>query len=74
MAEEKEVKLANSYIKGFFFLLMLAGILLWVVWTAVALIPDGRVFDLGLYSIGSIMILMGLTGTLLFRHKEKTEA
>ena len=74
MAEEKEIKLPDNIIKGLFFLLMLAGILLLVIWTAVALIPQGIFFDLGLYSISSVMILGGLTGWLLYSHREKLQS
>ncbi|MGA1821380.1 MAG: hypothetical protein ACMUIG_02505 [Thermoplasmatota archaeon] len=74
MVEEKEVKLPNSVIKGMFFLLMVLGVVLLVVWTAMMIIREGRFFDLGLYSITSVMILGGLTGTLLYRSKEKAEA
>ena len=74
MVEEKDVKLPNSVIKGLFFLLMVLGIVLLVVWTGMMVITQGKFFDLGLYSITSVMILGGLTGTLLYRSKEKAEA
>jgi hypothetical protein len=74
MADEKLIRMPSYVPKGLFFLLMVAGILLWIVWTVVWLIPDGKFFDLGLYAVTSLVILMGLTGFLLYSYKDKHDA
>ncbi len=74
MADDKDTRMPSYLPKGLFFLLMLAGILLLVIWTAVWLIPQGLFFDLGLYSVTSIMILIGLVGYLLYSYKDKHDA
>ncbi|MBN1390444.1 MAG: hypothetical protein JXA22_07370 [Candidatus Thermoplasmatota archaeon] len=74
MAEEKDVKLPLGLVKNIFTLLMIAGILLYVAWTILMIVTKGIFFDLGLYSVCIIMVLMGLAGRLLYSHKQKTEA
>ncbi len=73
MAEEPEVKMPLSIIRGAFTILLVIGVLLYVGWTVLLIIEKGIFFDLGLYSICVVMILMGLFGRLLYGHKIKQE-
>jgi hypothetical protein len=74
MTDDKDIRMPAYIPKGLFFILMLAGILLWVIWTAIWLIPDGKFFDLGLYAVCSVVILTGLVGFLLYSYKDKHDA
>jgi len=71
MVEEKEVPFPYAITKGLFTLLMIAGILLFIVWTIVMFINSGRILDWGIYAICVIMALMGFFGRLLYGLKEK---
>ncbi|MFO8050490.1 MAG: hypothetical protein R6V01_02180 [Thermoplasmatota archaeon] len=74
MAEEKQVLLPRNLVKNLFTILMVAGILLYLGWTAVLIIRHGVFFDFGLYSICIIMVLFGLTGRMLFGGQAKMES
>lgn len=74
MAEEKEVPLPTGFLKKLSTFIMIAGILLYVGWSILLIVTKGIFFDLGLYSVCIIMVLMGLTGRLLYSHKQKMEA
>jgi hypothetical protein len=73
MPEEKEIGLPNSFVKNFFTVLMVAGILLYLTWSVVLIVAKGIFFDIGLYSICIVMILGGLAGRLLYGHKQRVE-
>jgi len=73
MSEEKEIPIPNGLVKALFTLLMAAGVILYLTWTVVMIIKAQEYFDLGLYAICSVMILMGLTGRLLYGYKMKAE-
>lgn len=66
MVEEKQVSLPNSYLRGFSNILMAISILLLVVWTIVMFLKQGKLFDVGIYSVFTILFLFGLTGRLLY--------
>ncbi len=71
MVEEKEVPFPYAITKGLFTLLMIAGILLFTVWTIIMFIKSGRILDWGIYAICVIMVLMGFFGRQLYGLKEK---
>ena len=73
MPEEKDVGLPNYFVKNFFTVLMVAGLLLYLSWSVFLIFTKGIFFDLGLYSICIVMVLGGLAGRLLYAHKEKVE-
>ncbi len=66
MVEEKQVTLPNSYLRGVSNLLIAISILLLVVWTVVMFLKQGKLFDVGLYSVFIVLFLFGLTGRLLY--------
>ncbi len=68
MSDEKSTQLPKSLIRNLFTALMVFGILLYVGWIITASIINEKViiFDLGLYSITILMILMGMTGRYLY--------
>ncbi len=68
MVDEKSTQMPKSLIRSLFTALMVFGILLYVIWIIAASIINEKVilFDLGLYSITIIMILMGMTGRYLY--------
>ena len=74
MPEEQPVELPANFIKMLFTLLMVAGILLYAVWSIFLIVTKGIFFDLGLYSLCVVMILGGLTGRLVYGHRAKSEA
>ena len=74
MVEEKQVMLPRNVIKNLFTLLMVAGIVLYISWSAVLIVKHGVFFDLGLYSICIIMVLFGLTGRMLYGGQSKTDS
>ena len=73
MPEEKDIGLPNYFVKNFFTVLMVAGLLLYLTWSVFLIITKGIFFDIGLYSICIVMVLGGLTGRLLYSHKQKME-
>lgn len=73
MPEEKDIGLPNYFVKNFFTVLMVAGLLLYLTWSVFLIITKGIFFDLGLYSICIVMVLGGLAGRLLYSHKQKME-
>lgn len=52
-------------------MLFLGGLLIYIIWTAVFLIPKGRYFDVGLFSICAVLVLFGLVGHFHYRALEK---
>ena len=56
-----------------FTIMMVAGIALFAIWQVYLIITKGIFFDIGLYSISIVMILGGLTGRLIYGHREKAE-
>jgi len=75
MVEDKAVKMPNTFVRGLYTAMAVAGIVLYIVWMIAASIVNGKVmiFDLGLYSVCIILILMGLTGRFLYSEKIKKE-
>jgi len=57
--------------KAFYGLLLVVGIVLYVGWTALYLAPKGKYFDVGLFSLSSILILFGITGYVLYGEIER---
>ncbi len=57
--------------KTFYGLVLIVGIVLYVGWTALYLAPEGKYFDVGLFSLSIILILFGLTGYVLYGEIER---
>ncbi len=74
MVEEKQAPFPYAISKGLFTLLMVAGALLFIVWTIVMFIKSGHILDWGIYSISVVMVLMGLFGRMLYTEKEKLDS
>ena len=66
---EQEVKLPNVYKLAFSFLVLIAGLVLYIGWAAMY---DAWT-DIGLYSTSVPMIAFGLVGIFLFTRKEIQE-
>jgi len=66
MVEDKHIALPNSYLRGLSNVLIAFSILLLVVWTVVMFLKQGKLFDVGLYSVFIVLFLFGLTGRLLY--------
>jgi len=59
--------------KLFYMALLVIGITLLVVWTGYFLVPQGEIYDVGLWSSAFILILFGLVGYTLYGKLEKHE-
>jgi hypothetical protein len=66
---EQEVELPNIFKMGFSFLLLIAGLALYIGWAAIY----NAWTDIGLYAISAPLIGFGLVGILLFTRKEEEE-
>jgi hypothetical protein len=66
---EQEVELPNIYKIGFSFLVLIAGLALYIGWAA---IHDAWT-DIGLYAISAPIIGFGLVGIFLFTRKDVEE-
>jgi hypothetical protein len=66
MVEEKQVSLPNSFLRNVSNVMMAIAILFLIVWTAVMFLQQGKLFDVGVYSVFIILFLFGLTGRLLY--------
>ncbi|HID73946.1 MAG TPA: hypothetical protein EYP43_02715 [Thermoplasmata archaeon] len=56
--------------KALYGLMLVFGVILYIGWTAVFLLPQGRLFDVGLFSLCIPLILMGATGYVLYGEQE----
>ncbi|MFW3147095.1 MAG: hypothetical protein ACMUIE_09820 [Thermoplasmatota archaeon] len=74
MVDDKKAELPRGLIKNLFTALMVAGILLYVPWQIYLIAVKNIWFDIGLYSLCVIMILMGLTGRLVYGYEAKLES
>ncbi len=53
--------------------ILVAGVLLYILWTALFLVPRGIYFDVGLFSISIVLILFGATGYVLYGEIESRQ-
>ncbi|MCD6384126.1 MAG: hypothetical protein J7L88_06670 [Thermoplasmata archaeon] len=55
-------------------MLFIAGVLIYIVWTALYLVPQNKYFDIGLFSICAVITLFGLIGHYHYKNVEEMGA
>ena len=67
----KKVKgISPTVPKLFYGAVLVAGIVLYVSWTALFLVPQGIWFDVGIFSLCIVMVLFGAAGYVLYGELE----
>jgi len=54
-------------------MLFLGGVLIYIIWTVLYLLPEGKLFDVGLFSICIVITLFGLVGHFHYRNLERAQ-
>jgi len=74
MPEEDTSTIPPSVLRVFYLAIFIIGLIILVTWEAIYLIPDGKFYDAGLFTVVLLLIGFGGVGYFMYGKIEKEEA